>query len=89
MILHGVLLTAQFLLTVVEALVPYIPFFLKWSNIIAIILTSVDVIVQLLICFICVTVGSDVRLRKFKMTLDMTTGVPTVKFCLKDNIAEV
>ncbi len=50
---------------------------------------AVDVIVELMICYICVTMGSDERLRKFKMTLDMTSGVPKFRFCLKENNEEV
>ena len=64
-------------------------FFLNWSGLIAIVSTAVDVFVQLLICFICVTIGYDVRLRKLKITLDMTTGVPKVIFlCVRERVRE-
>ncbi len=45
-----------------------------------IVVTVVDLIVQLMICFICLTMGSHENLRKFRLTLDPTTGVPKVMF---------
>ncbi len=89
MILHGVLLTLQSLSTIVETLVPYLPVLYNRDILIIIVLTALDVIVQLMICFICVTIGSDERLRKIKMTLDMTSGVPKVRFCLNESFTEI
>ena len=34
-------------------------------------LTIMEVILQLFICFICITMGSDECLRKYKLTLDV------------------
>jgi hypothetical protein len=50
---------------------------------------AVDVTVQLMICLICMTMGSDERLRKFKMTLDLSSGAPKVIFFLINSIDEV
>ena len=80
MILHCVLLTLQNLVVFVWAFDPYIPILINRSNLIYIVLTGIDVIVQLMICFICVTMGSHINLRKFKITLDITSGAPKVIF---------
>ena len=46
---------------------------------------AADVIVQLMICYICLTMGSNEHLRKFQMTLDMSTGVPKFVFsCIRE-----
>lgn len=52
-------------------------------------MTAVDVIVQLAICFICLTMGSSEKLRRFKMTLEFTSGAPKLVFSLiKDESVE-
>ncbi len=48
---------------------------------------AVDFIVQLMICYICLSMGSHVHLREFKMTLDLSKGVP--KVMLTRNIESV
>ena len=46
-----------------------------------------DVIVQLAICFICLTMGSDKQLRKFVMTLDVTIpGAPRLIWTRKESV---
>ncbi len=80
MILHSLLLTLQSLVTVVYALLPYIPVLFGRAALINIVVTAVDLIVQLLICYICLTMGSQPQLRKFQLTLDVTSGVPKVVF---------
>ena len=72
MILHGLLLTLQSLVSVFYTLAPYIPALYNRWQLINIVLIAVDVIVQIVICYICVTMGSNVYLRKFKMTLLLT-----------------
>ena len=72
MILHSILLALQSLVNVFNALILYIPFFLNHFGVITIVVTATDLIVQLMICYICLTMGSHVQLRKFQMTLDMT-----------------
>jgi hypothetical protein len=58
MILHSVLLALQSFVAVFNALDYYIPFLYKRNALINIILTLVDLIVQLTICYICLTMGS-------------------------------
>jgi hypothetical protein len=72
MILYGLLLTLQSLVSVFYTLAPYIPTLYNRWQLINIVLTAVDVIVQIVICYNCVTMGSNVHLRKFKMTLFLT-----------------
>ena len=63
MILHSILLTLQCFVNVLNTLEIYIPFFLSYVALIYIIVTAVDLIVQLMICYICLTMGSHVQLR--------------------------
>ncbi len=63
MILHSILLTLQSLVSVFFALYPYIPFLSSHTALITSVETAVDLIVQLVICYICLTMGSHVRLR--------------------------
>ena len=63
MILHSILLTLQSLVTVFSALSPYIPLFFYHATLITIVVSAVDLIVQLMICYICLTMGSHVQLR--------------------------
>ncbi len=80
MIIHSLLLTLHSFVAIVFALVPYIPVFFNHSSLISVVATIVDMIVQLMICYICLTMSSHVHLRKFQMTLDLTSGVPKVVF---------
>ena len=80
MILHAILLTIQSLASLLAATYPYIPLLAAQTIIIDITLTVVEVIVQLMICFICLTMGSHEHLRKFKMTLDFSRGAPRIVF---------
>jgi hypothetical protein len=80
MIIHSLLLTLQSLAAVFGTLLPYIKVFYTNSVLITIVVTAVDLIVQLMICYICLTMGSHIHLRNFQMTLDLTTGVPKVVF---------
>jgi hypothetical protein len=70
MILHSVLLILQGFVAIFQAIEPFI--LLSYGSMITIVVTAVDLIVQLMICYICLTMGSHVQLRKFQMTLDMT-----------------
>ena len=63
-----------------QAFEPYIPLLYYHNTLIGILLAAIDVIVQLAICYICLTMGSHANLRKFQLTLDLTKGVPTVVF---------
>jgi hypothetical protein len=63
MVLHSILLTLQSFVNVLFAFEPFIPFFSSHGAIIFIIVTAVDLIVQLMICYICLTMGSHVQLR--------------------------
>ncbi len=63
LILHTVLLTLQSFAAVFDALSPYIKIFYIHVQIINIVVTAVNLIVQLLICYICLTMGSHVHLR--------------------------
>ncbi len=63
MILHSILLALQSLVNVFSALEPYIQFLNSHGPLISIFLTAVDLIVQLMICYICLTMGSHVQLR--------------------------
>ncbi len=78
MIFHSLLLTFQSVVTVFTGLVIYIQALYKNRHLIYIIGVVVDLIVQLMICYICLSMGSHVNLREFKMTLDLTTGTPKV-----------
>ncbi len=80
MIIHTLLLALQSLVVIVNTLVPYIQFFYNHAHLITIIVTVVDLIVQLMICYICLSMGSHAYLRKFQITLDLTTGVSKVVF---------
>ena len=42
------------------------------------VVTASDVILQLMICFVCLTMGSHEHLRKFIMTVDLSLGVPKI-----------
>ncbi len=88
MLIHSVLLALQSFVAVISTLSYYFAVLYNHESLINIFLLGVNVIGQIMICYICVTMGSDVRLRKFKMTLDMTTGVPKVRFCLKQSVVE-
>ncbi len=63
MILHFVLLTLQSLANVFYATAIYIPFFFNYAILISIVVSAVDLIVQLMISYICLTMGSNVLLR--------------------------
>ncbi len=63
MILHSILLTLQSLVSVLNALLPFFPLFYSHGRIITIVTSAVDLIVQLMICYICLTMGSHVQLR--------------------------
>ena len=63
MILHSILLTFQSFVNVLYALETYIPFLLSHGALITIVTTVVDLIVQLMICYICLTMGSYIQLR--------------------------
>ena len=60
MILHSALLT---LTTVFNALEPYIPLFFSDGGLIIIVVVLLDLMVQLMMCYICLTMGSHVQLR--------------------------
>ena len=62
MILHSILLTLQSFVNVFAAL-SYIPFLQSHAVQISIVVSVVDLIVQLMICYICLTMGSHVQLR--------------------------
>ncbi len=72
MILHAVLVTLQSFVTVLTSIYPYIGVLYQKQDLIGLILIVIDVIVQLMICYICLTVGSHEHLRKIQITLDMT-----------------
>jgi hypothetical protein len=63
LILHSILLTLQSLVNVFNVLILYNPFISSHSALISIVVTAVDLIVQLMICYICLTMGSHVHLR--------------------------
>ena len=63
MILHSILLTLQSLVTVFNAFEPFIPFLKSHAGLINVVLTTADLIVQLMICYICLTMGSHVQLQ--------------------------
>ncbi len=63
MILHSFLLTLQSLVNVLNALKPFITFFLNYSGVFSIVVSAVDLMVQLMICYICLTMGSHVQVR--------------------------
>ena len=42
------------------------------------VVTASDVILQLMICFVCLTMGSHEHLRKFIMTVDLSLGFPKI-----------
>ncbi len=63
MILHSILVTLQSFVYLLFALIAFIPFFTRHGPLINIVVTAVDLIVQLMICFICLTMGSHVQLR--------------------------
>ncbi len=65
MILHSIMLTLQSLVAIIYALVPYIKIFLAHNVKINIIVIVVDLSVQIMICYICLTMGCHVHLRKF------------------------
>ena len=88
MILHSAVLILQSFAAVLTALSYTNLLTNKWQ-IIFIVQTFVDMIVQLVICYICLTMGSSVQLRKFKMTLDVShPGAPKVIFTLKESISD-
>ncbi len=72
MILHSILLTLQSLVTLFNGFEPFIQFLFSHAVLINVVMTAVDLIVQLMICYICLTMGSHVQLRLYQMTLDMT-----------------
>jgi hypothetical protein len=78
MVLHTLLVTLQSLVVVFSTLLNCIRAFYKHSALVSTVLIAVDLIVQLMICYICLTMGFHIYLRKFQMTLDLTTGVPKV-----------
>ncbi len=80
MLIHSLLLTLQSLVAVVSALIPFFQVFLYHASLINIVETAVDLVVQLMICYICLTMGSHEQLCKFQLTLDLTTGEPKVVF---------
>ena len=80
MILHSLLLILQSLVAVLNALIPYTPVFLNHAALTTNFETALDLILQLMICYICITMGSHDNLCKFKITLDLTTGVPEIVF---------
>ncbi len=49
-------------------------------NLISVVLTLIDMIVQLLICYICLSMGSQAHLLKLKMTLLVSNRVSKVVF---------
>ena len=63
MTLHSILLTLQSLVNVLNVLEPYILLFSSYGPLINIVTTVIDLIVQLMICYICLTMGSHVQLR--------------------------
>jgi hypothetical protein len=88
MILHSAVLILQSFAAVLTALSYTNLLTNKWQ-IIFIVQTFVDMIVQLVICYICLTMGSSVQLRKFKMTLDVShPGAPKVIFTLKESLSD-
>ena len=80
MTLHVVLLCLQSTISIIIALIPYIITLFKSRNLVYIILTVVDVTVQLLICFICLTMNSNAQLRKLKITVVFNEGLPKIIF---------
>ena len=80
MILHSILLTLQTVVVVFAALIPFKKVLLSNSFSINFTITIVDLIVQMMVSYICYTMGSSVYLRKFQMTLDVSNGVPYVMF---------
>ncbi len=87
MILHSLLLTLQSFIGIFGAMIPYIKLFYNQSVLITVIVTTVDLIVQLMICYICLTMGSHVYIRNTRITLDLTTGVPKVVFsCIRESV---
>jgi hypothetical protein len=89
MTLHAAILSLQSLVTIINSLLPYIPFLYNRQYIINIILVAVEVLVQLAICFICLTMGSHEFLRKFKLTLDLSNGAPKVVFSrMKESVIQ-
>ena len=60
MILHSILLTLQSLVTVLNTTEAFIPIFFNHGVLINIVMNVVDLIVQLMICYICLTMGSSV-----------------------------
>jgi hypothetical protein len=78
MILHSALLILQNFVTVFAGLVIYSKALNSHRALINIIVLVVDLIVQLMICYICLSMGCQRHLREFKMTLDLNTGVPKV-----------
>ena len=63
MTLHSILLTLQSLVNFFYAFANRFPFFSSHGTMIYFTVTEVDLIVQLMICYICLTMGSHVQLR--------------------------
>ena len=64
MILHAILVTLLSFATVLNSIYPYIGVLYQRQDLIGLILIVIDVIVQLMICYICLTIGSHENLRK-------------------------
>jgi hypothetical protein len=85
LVLHLLLLI---FITVVSSIIPYIPYLWNIYGLYAIVLTITDMIFQLTICYICLTMGSNSQLRKFRVTLDVSEGIVRFKLTLKESIIE-
>lgn len=83
MIFHVGLLGLQCSVAVFYVLEPFITYFADHLALISTVLIIVDVFVQLAICYICITMGSSVQLRKLKLTLDFTSGDPKFVFQMR------
>jgi hypothetical protein len=83
MIVHSILLLFQSFVAIIYAILTF-GLLKNWFTPINIFVTAVDILVQIAICFICLTMGSSEKIRKFKMTLDLTNPkAPNVIFIHK------
>ena len=69
LVLHLLLII---LITAGYSISPYVPFINKRAGLFNTVITITDMILQITICYICLTMGSNPWLRKLRVTLDIS-----------------
>jgi hypothetical protein len=79
LLVHAILLGFQFFLAII-ACIPYYVIPNVYYKI-EVVLTSVDILIQLMICYICYSMGTDITLRKNRCVLSVSeTGGMEMSF---------